>query len=173
MTPMLPFVAVPLAVAYRRLPLTTLVLAAISLVEMVAITLHATALVIGLPRLVRPLRRIGDFSQTAIGLAGGSSRHGIYLFLVAATFAAALAVLATPRPLFSRRDAVLGGVLVAGWALVERRGSEFLDSNLLGDGNGAVVALLVGAAIALVAVVIPRLLVPDSPSAGRDSAGRR
>jgi hypothetical protein len=157
MTPMFPFLAVPLALAYRRLPVTTVVLAAVSIAEMGAMTL------------TRPLSSAvfedwfqrfadGDFSLTVIGLAGGSSRTGIHLLLAAVGGAVVLTALATPRPLFSQRDTALGGVLLAGWVLMERRGAELLESDLLGRGNGALVTLLVGAAIALVAVTLPRLL---------------
>jgi hypothetical protein len=171
LTPILPFLAVPLAVAYRNLPVTTLGLAVASVVEIVAVTI------------TRPLSSSfygnwferfasGDFSQTAIGLAGGPSRYGIYLFLVMAVLAVAFAGLATRRPCLSWRDAVTGTALLGGWVLVERRGPKLLDSDLLGEGNGALVVLLFATAIALAAAVLPRVVATGSPSVAEGSRQR-
>jgi hypothetical protein len=159
---MIPFLALPLTLTYRRLPLTTLALAAVSIVEMVALTVTRplSAAVVGdwFDRFAA-----GDFSRTAVDLAGGSSRTGIYLLLAAIALAVTLTALATPLPAFSREDALAACVGIAGWVVVERRGAELLESSLLGTGNGAYVTALVGTAIVLVSVMLPRLVDPGSP----------
>jgi hypothetical protein len=169
--PILPFLAVPLAVAYRRLPVTTLALAAASAVEMVAVTV------------TRPLSSSfngdwfarfasGDFSQTAIGLAGAPGKYGIYLLLAAAFLAVAFAALASAWPRVSWREAITGAALLGGWVLIERRGPKLLNSDQLGHGNGAVATLLFCFAVALVAVALPNLVITGSTKTVVGGSGR-
>jgi hypothetical protein len=169
--PILPFLAVPLALSYRRFPVTTLALAVVSAVEIGALTL------------TRPLSssvvqdwfsRIAsaDFTRTALGVAGAPSYYGIVLFFAAALLAVVFAALATPHPCFAWQETASGATLLGGWMLIERRGPELLDGDQLGKGNGALTTILVCAAIVLVAVSLPRLIIGSARGGARGPAGR-
>jgi hypothetical protein len=122
----LPFLALGLASAYRRLPLTTVALAAGSAVEMVAVTL------------TRPLLAIfggwfhrfasGQFGETSFGLAG--IRHvGVPLFIGAVCGAAVLAALASSRPEGSKRDAGTAILALLGWILVASKTPHLVETH--------------------------------------------
>jgi len=127
--PMLPFLAVPLALAFQRLPLTTIALALVSIGWMVAGTAtepllpnnDATVAKVGdiantsvwLHRFVH-----GDFTRTVLSSAGAG--HGwiaIAPFLLAVVAGLALTALVTgPLPV-RRREAETAAVALLGWLL--------------------------------------------------------
>ncbi len=118
LTTMLPFLAVPLGIAYRRWPAPTIALAAVSLTTTLVAT--ATHPLVGYETEVvvwgRYLRQ-GFFQPTiatAIGLGRGWG--GIWPFFLAAGGAVALAALATPRPSLTRSSLLAALALLAGSA---------------------------------------------------------
>jgi len=122
----LPFLALGLASAYRRLPLTTVALAAGSAVEMVVVTLtHPLLATFGgwFHRFAS-----GQFGETSLGLAG--IRHiGVPLFLVAVGGAIVLAALASSRPEGSKRDAGTALLALLGWILVAHKTPHLVETS--------------------------------------------
>jgi hypothetical protein len=119
LTTMLPFLAVPLGIAYKRWPAPTIALAAVSITTTVVATIthpltgYETEVVIW-ARYVRQ----GFFQPTiatAIGLGRGWG--GIWPFFLAAGSAMVLAALATPRLNMTRSSILTALALLAGWAL--------------------------------------------------------
>jgi hypothetical protein len=106
--PALPFLAVPLALAFRRLPLTTLAAAAVSGALMAAVTLTDP---------LRAFHGVGWDDRVRDGSFGIHSRPSVAAFLVFASIAAAVALRAAPLEV---RRAELPVALVAGaaWALL-------------------------------------------------------
>ena len=119
LTTMLPFLAVPLGIAYKRWPAPTIALAAVSLTTTIVATIthpltgYETEVVIW----ARYLRQ-GFFQPTiatAIGLGRGWG--GIWPFFLAAGGAVVLAALATPHLNFTRNSVLVALALLVGWAL--------------------------------------------------------
>jgi hypothetical protein len=108
LVPLLPFVAVGFAPAYRRLPLTTLGLGAVSVASMAAVT--ATG-----PLLAHDGRW---HDRLADGWFGGRSWVTIVPFLVCTAGAIVLSVQATPRFPRPAGEAWIAGSAVAAWAAV-------------------------------------------------------
>jgi hypothetical protein len=152
--PMLPFLAVPLALTWRRWPLTTGALAVVSAGIMLAATATDPLIPDDPGRWWRLLGH-GDFTRTvALGIAP-------FALLVAA--AVVLVVRATPRLSPGRHDLAGAVAALVGW-LITLRGAPVL---LRHGGFGAVgalgLALLVVAAVAatLVYVPVPRARTSD------------
>jgi len=119
LTTMLPFLTVPLGIAYKRWPAPTIALAAVSLTTTIIATVthpltgYETEVVVW----ARYLRQ-GFFQPTvatAIGLGRGWG--GIWPFFLAAGGAIVLAALATPRLHFTRNSVLAALALLVGWAL--------------------------------------------------------
>jgi len=119
LTTMLPFLAVPLGIAYKRWPAPTIALAAVSLTTTIVATIthpltgYETEVVIW----ARYLRQ-GFFQPTiasAIGLGRGWG--GIWPFLLAAGGAILLAALSTPRAQMTRSSLLAALAVLAGWVL--------------------------------------------------------
>jgi hypothetical protein len=135
LTTMLPFLAVPLGIAYKRWPASTIALAAVSVTTMVLATIthpltgYETEVVIWarylhdsfLGHAISASPTVPDrgFFQptiaTAIGLGRGWA--GIWPFFLAVGGAIVLAALATPRLNFTRDSILTALALLAGWAL--------------------------------------------------------
>jgi hypothetical protein len=173
--PILPFLALPLAASYRRLPATTLVLAVASGVQMIAATVtHPLQYGEGFTGWFHELR-LGRFSGTVLGLfepphvdAGqlpvSPHWYDLLLFavpvIVAVGFAAA--GLATVR--WSVQDAVRAVACLCGWLVVQREAPRFLA----GKGVSAPFeVLLLVAAVTFAVVALPRAL-----AAGRLASDR-
>jgi hypothetical protein len=156
--PMLPFLALGIAVAYRSFPVTTVALAAASAVQMVVLTLthpfdapwyswyHSLA--------------AGNFSRSTLALIGAQN-VGLGLFVATILAAVALAAAATVRPTLVLRDAVTAVLALGGWLLFVFRGPSLLHGNTLGDG--AFATLVFAASLVAAAVVVPRLVLPSRP----------
>jgi hypothetical protein len=119
LTTMLPFLAVPLGIAFKRWPGPTLALAAVSLTTTIVATIthplvgYETETVVWARYLLR-----GNFQPTiatAVGLGRGWG--GVWPFLLAAGGAVVLAVRATPRLALTSRSLLVGVAVVVGWAL--------------------------------------------------------
>jgi hypothetical protein len=147
--PMLPFLAVPLALAWRRWPLTTGALAVVS----AGIMLAATATDPLLPddpadpgRWWRLLVH-GHFTRTvALGIAP---------FALLAAGAVVLVVRATPRLVPGRQDVAGAVAALAGWLVTLRAAPMLLRHGGLGAVGALLLALLVVAAVAAALTYVP------------------
>jgi hypothetical protein len=164
--PVLPFLALALGPVFARRPVTTLLLAAPSALLMLAVTAtHPIENVDG-----QWFQRIGDrdFSATVSGFVGRmplddlklpSSAGWSPLLLLLVPIALALAFTAAERPRLqlSWQDGVSGLACFAGWLVVQREGPRFLTGQGVARGWAPVVVLLLAAAVAVFALVLPTL----------------
>jgi len=164
--PALPFAAVGLAAAYRRVPATTLALAAVSAATMLLATITEPLLpnnegggIVRFGDVAHPSRwldrlRDGTFTDTVFAHAGlGHGWLSIAPVLVVVLAAVALAAASVGRLDVTRRDAESAAVAVAGWllALLAAPGLLLHDRFEGGvAGAWAVVALLVAVVFACV-----------------------
>lgn len=141
--PILPFLAVPLALALRRLPLTTTALAAVSALTMSAVTTTGPLLAFD----GRWHERLAD------GWFGGRGWPTIVPFVVAAVISVVLAARATPR-LSEPGERWTALAALAGWALVAAVGWRALGPPDQGEPGASlpVLALAAGVTLAVVAV---------------------
>jgi hypothetical protein len=119
LTTMLPFLAVPLGIVYKRWPGPTIALTAVSLTTTIVATITHPLVGYETETIVwaRYLRE-GFFQPTvatAIGLGRGWG--GIWPFFLTAGGAVLLAVLATPRVSLSRASLLAGVAALLSWAL--------------------------------------------------------
>lgn len=147
MITMLPFLTLPLAAAYRRAPITTLALGAVSAATMIAATITLPILSI--------------FSSTHTWwtmLAHGTfTTRGITVYVFAAflLIAAILLVRATPRPAVSKRDLQLAVVAVGSWFALRHAGPWLIThEHALGGTWGAVTLLTLAIAVGAVATFV-------------------
>ncbi|MDX6488650.1 MAG: hypothetical protein QOK13_1265 [Gaiellaceae bacterium] len=165
--PALPFAAVGLAAAYRRLPVTTLALAAVSAGTMLLATVTEPLL----PNNEGPgIRRFGDvahpshwldrlrdgsFTDTVFAHAGlGHGWLSIGPVLVVVLAAVALAAASLGRLEVARRDAECAAVAFAGWLVALLAAPELLHHDRFEGGVAGVwtvVALLFALVLACVA----------------------
>jgi hypothetical protein len=140
----LPFLAVPLAAAYRRAPIATLSLAAVSAATMAAATVTLPILSTGSSTTVW-LKYVekGHFSTPDLNVA-------VFAFL--ALLAIVVAARATPRPRVSRLDLELAVIGLGSWFVI-RRAAPALFAQDLASGNVWGLAALIVLGIALTAVI--------------------
>jgi hypothetical protein len=116
---MLPFLAVPLAIALRRFPGPTVALAAVSVVT--AVTATITHPLVGYETETVIWTRLfgkGSFQPTIASAFGlGRGWGAIWPFFLAAGAALALAVRAMPRMRLSRETLLAGALALLAWAL--------------------------------------------------------
>jgi hypothetical protein len=128
LTTALPFLALPLAVAFKRWPGPTVALAAASVV--CAVLAAVTHPLIGYEtETVTWMRRLlKDFFQPTIASAYGLGRGTgeIWAFLLPAAAAVALAAAATPRMRLTGRSLAAGLLALAAWALYAALGPTLL-----------------------------------------------
>jgi hypothetical protein len=158
LVPILPFLAVPLALAWRRWPLTTGALAAVS----AGIMLAATATDPLLPEGVHPSRwwRLlvhGHFTRTiALGIAP---------FALLVAVAVVLVVRVTGRLPLHRHDLAGAAAALAGWLVTLRAAPILLRHGLPGAVGALLLAVLVVLVVARVlqgaAIPIPRTRASD------------
>jgi hypothetical protein len=162
--PILPFLAVATALSFERIPLTSAVLAGISIAAMIAVTItHPLAASLGgvLHRL-----RSDDFGGvpcpgscrhpwtdtifTPLGL--GSAYVTAAAFLLLTAVAIALAVAATPRRLPPRRAWLAAASAALGWLATALAAHELVGSADAPENSrsGSLAALAVAAALAVV-----------------------
>jgi hypothetical protein len=138
----LPFVAVGLAPAYRRLPALTAAMAAGSFVTMIAVTISN-------PKLAWD----GHWASRIVN--GSSGRFGLvpfipFLLLVAAVLALTFRKYRRARP--SGNDLIAAVTLLPGWALLALLAHRFLDHT----AGSAVAVLAVACAVVLTATAAYR-----------------
>jgi hypothetical protein len=128
LTTMLPFLAVPLGIAFKRWPAATIALAAVSITTTVIATIthplvgYETETVVWMRYL-----REGYFQPTIASAFGlGRGWGGIWPFFLAAGGAVVLAALATPRLRISNRSVLIALGVLAGWALFAVLGPTLL-----------------------------------------------
>jgi hypothetical protein len=151
--PVLPFLAVPFAVAFRVFPATTLALALVSSFQMIVQTATNPLAAYDGDWMTR--LRTKEFSQTAASLLGVTGWYTIVLFFVAVAAAVVFAALATGRLPVPRWDLTLAPVALLAWAVVAQQAHNPAGRSL---GSGYIVALAGTALVlAFAAVVGPRL----------------
>jgi hypothetical protein len=150
--PTLPFLAVPLAIAFKRFPLTSLALAVPSAVLLVTAT--TTLPLIGNDDVGAwtHLVRVGVFQHTFVSVLGGdNSWPAIAPVLLALAVAIGFAVAATPKAV--SREGWWPVLAVIAWALVAALGSRPLSGSEAATGDA--VLLVVGATLlALIALAV-------------------
>jgi hypothetical protein len=150
-TTMLPFLALPLAIAFRRWPGPTLTLAAASVTCNVVATITHPLVGYETETATWTHRLFGGAFQPTIASAYGLgfSWGAIWPFLVAAAGAIALAALASERLSLSARQLLAGALALGAWALFAALGPTLLglDSRGLHDilNSGDSTALAKGA----------------------------
>ncbi len=119
LTTMLPFLAVPLGIAFKRFPAPTIALAAVSITTTVIATIthpligYETEAVVW----VRYLRE-GVFQPTIASAYGlGRGWGGIWVFLLVAGAGVVVAVCASPRMRLTTSALGVGVLVLAAWAL--------------------------------------------------------
>jgi hypothetical protein len=155
--PVVVFLALPLAAAYRQWPLTTGVLAVVSGVWAAAATL--TLPLLEVQESGEWLRRLADaqFMPTVVTLLGGGQHWPAMVpFLALLAAAAALAVKATPGTSRAAPDARAAVAALAGWAAIYAWSTRLLEATAL-----ELAAAMVVAAAAVVGTLVayrPQLL---------------
>ena len=145
----LPFLALPLAAAYRKAPLATSVLAAVSALTMVAATLTLPILSLGWPTYTWFVL-VEHFHFTTPNL-------NVVAFGIFAVAAIVLAARATPKPRVTRRDLELAVLGFASWLAIRRAGPALLAHDVATRQLwGLFVLLVVGVAIAAVITRVAR-----------------
>jgi hypothetical protein len=145
MIPVLPFLAVPLAVAFRAIPGATLGLVTGGAVFMVAATL--TTPLEAWDGLVFHRLITGQYADSVASFIGlGGSGAGLP-FLLALAVVAVAAIGATPWHVVPTRDAVAGMVAVVAWLLVSSSIKTLLQHGATGQ---AATLAAVAVAVALV-----------------------
>jgi hypothetical protein len=170
LVPALPFIAVPLALAFRRFPLTSLALA----VPSVLLTVSAT---ITLPLIGNDdigawthLLRAGIFEHTVVSVLGGdNSWPAIAPVLLALLAAAVLAIAATPR-IPRVREGVLPVAAVLAWVFFATVVARALSGAEASSGDA--VALIAGAALASLTLLAVMAIVRTRPWEQRWLFGR-
>jgi hypothetical protein len=152
--PIVPFLALPIALAWRRFPATTLALAVPSVLFMLTATLTFPLIGNDDVGFWWKLVDASNYVQTvATPLGAGHHWAGIAPVLLAAALAVGLAAVATTRVAVLRADALRGALALGGWAILAvvapwALGAE--QSVLDGDTGALRLILIFGAAGLLV-----------------------
>jgi hypothetical protein len=165
MIPALPFLALPLAAAYRAIPGTTLGLAIGGASFMVAATL--TTPLEAWDGLVAHRVLNGDFVESAANLAGLGGTGWDVLFLLALALAAVAALVVTPWQPVIHRDVIAGAVALCGWLLLANKIHGLLARGVAGEG----VVILIAAATAAVVTFTYRSRLSLRPASSVQSTG--
>lgn len=153
----LPFLALPLALAWRRLPLTTAALGALSAVAMVVVT--ATHPLAGYQGKWFDRLFSGDIPLTAASLVGITGWYTIVPFFVLVALAVGYGIAATGRFRFVREDLLIGPVAVLVWLAIRLDAPRSFE--LGGRGRdlgayGAVWLVVLGLALATLGTALYR-----------------
>ena len=149
--PMLPFLAVPLAIAIRRLPLAVGSLAIASSLVMLAFTMtHPLGAWDGhvIDRLLS--ERLEGYSQTVLGLVGITGWYDVAAPILLFIVAIVLTRLATPIAPLPRREALPAALALAGWGGTLLVAEAALPQNFAKPGGAALVLLVASAVVAAV-----------------------
>jgi hypothetical protein len=159
--PILPFLAVPLALAFRAFPTVTGGLAAVSATIMVSITATHALAAYHLDWFDRVAER--DFTRTAASLVEVTGWYTILPLAAAVATAAVLALLATRRPAVPRLETALGGVAVLAWAALAAAAPVQAALGGRGREYGAYWVALALAAVLGLAGLLARSRRPSAP----------
>jgi hypothetical protein len=113
-----PFVLAPLGIVYRRLPLTTLALAAVSTIQMTLMTATNPLAAYDLDWAVRLSRK--EFSQNAAAFVEVTGWYTIALFFAAVAIAAVAAVVVLPRARFEPVDWLTAAGALIAWLVIAK-----------------------------------------------------
>jgi hypothetical protein len=113
-----PFVLAPLGLVYRRLPLTTLVLAGVSTIQMALMTATNPLAAYDLDWAVRLSRK--EFSQNAAAFLEVTGWYTIGLFFAAVAIAAVAAVVVLPRVRFEPVDWLTAAGALTAWLAIAK-----------------------------------------------------
>jgi hypothetical protein len=149
--PLLPFVGLPLALAFRALPLTTIALACVSVFQAVVMTATGPLAAYDGEWLHRVRER--DFPLTAASLVEITGWYTIVPFFAAALVAVAAAALASRRPEVSVREVPVALGALAGWALVAVNASNPVGRP---PENGYVLGVVLGVSAVVLLIVLAR-----------------
>jgi hypothetical protein len=140
---MLPFLAVPLAAAYREAPIATLALAVVSAIMMILATLTGPILATSVSTHTWWLRlELGHFRTPTVT---------VWVFGIFVALAILAAVRASPRPRVTRIDVELAALGIGSWLAIGRAGPALLHSDLSSGHVWGLAALLVlGVALAAI-----------------------
>jgi hypothetical protein len=158
-----PFLAFPLAIAFRRFPLPTLALAAASIALTFVLLLTQPLLAWNGGVLHRLATHGREWTYVVPDLAVVSGSVRFVPLLVAFAAALGLAVVATPRPAWTTRGAAAAGIALAGWIVVALLGSKLLSVDVESTTlAGAAADLALVALVVLVAAAVhePRAFYP-------------
>ena len=146
---LIPFAALPLALAYRRIPLTTLGLALVSAFQMVLVTATGPLASYDWDWLTRV--RAKEFALTAASLVNVTGWYTILPFLLAAAVAAAAAFLGSRGVEVRLAELPLAGGALALWAVAALAAD---NPNGKPPGGSYVLALALAAMGTVVAVAL-------------------
>ncbi|MGH2996673.1 MAG: hypothetical protein ACRDM9_10200, partial [Gaiellaceae bacterium] len=151
LVPVLPFLVLAMAPVLRRLPATTLALAAVSALLMIGVTVSGPLLAFD-----------GRFHERiAEGWFNGRSWLTIVPFLVLATLSAVLAARATSGLSLTRREAGVAAGAIVAWALAAGATATLLESPDRGTRAVSLAAFGIAAAAVLATALLARLLRVD------------
>jgi hypothetical protein len=169
--PILPFLAVPLALAYRAFPMVTAGLALASAALMTLIT--ATVAIHASDGHWDERVRSDDFVSTLLSYAGVPRGAAIVPFFLALVSAAMFAASVTPLRRPAAKETLAAAATVAAWAAIALGAPRVLSSSSLGRGGSAAITLALAGCGALLAVLLHRADAKQhlAPHAGRDAVG--
>jgi hypothetical protein len=163
--PLLPFLALPLALAFARLPVTTSLLAAISVGMMATATLTQPMLEADDTQTWFSRAAHGAFADTLLTRAGVANHTLAALPAAAALLAVvALAVKATGRLPVSRVDVRAAVAATVVWAVLGSSAPGILSSGLPTAASTLLALALLAAGVAAVALAIRMPLRSSAPS---------
>jgi hypothetical protein len=149
--PIIPFLILPLGLVYQRFPLMTIVLGAVSALQMVVVTMTSPILAVYGDWFGRLWAR--KLVYTAFGFGPGSN-HAMPLFALLLLLAAIFAILATPRARLSRPDLARAALALLSWLLIAEAAPK-----LIRNGGGELVLVYAAVAAAtLIITFLPRAL---------------
>jgi hypothetical protein len=160
--PVLPFLGVPLAIAYRRFPAATLALALCSAATILAATVTQPLLGNDATGYWAHVVGIASFEHTVATIAGaGNGWGGLVPVIAALALTAALAIAATPRTALTR-GALPAAAAVSAWAVVALA-APLLGHEGAGDYERARLLLVLVPAVASLALVAAAALAARRP----------
>jgi hypothetical protein len=161
--PALPFLALPLATAYRVIPGATLGLAIGGGGFMVAATM--TTALEAWDGLVAHRVITGEYVESVASFVGIESPRAAIPFALAIGVASVAALRATPWRHVGRRDILAGTAALVGWLLLATHMKGLLDRGAAGE----LVGLAAAASAAAVVVATYRIGAPPRPRSVRSS----
>lgn len=155
LVPALPFLALPLALAYRARPLTTAALAAVSVSVAVVMQATDTAVAWRGGGVFERLFSANGSPQTVADFLGVTGWYAILPFYAAIVAAVVLAALSANLDL-SRREGASAGAALLGWAVVAAAAPRLVGWQALDEYVSALAVLLLAGGAMIAALAISR-----------------